>query len=255
MDRPEEDRKIIFISDVHLAAEEPERTERFFSFIERHRPDMGQLYILGDLFDFWIGPRSARLPEFAKVLSLLKQLVADGIPVTYIAGNRDFFGVRDFERTLGVKVFTESNIIELGGRRVLLTHGDLFQIRKGRLKPGRCFWLHPFIERLYLRFPSWLANYIGTSYARKHRRSGENAHRGIFAFPVEMYAGLFNGGVDVVICGHTHQSRKIVFPPDEARSQGNEKVLYSIGCWYNDTPYLEYADGEFELKSDDEGSS
>ncbi len=250
MDSGPKRKKKIFISDVHISPEEPERTERFLSFIERHRPEMEQLFILGDFFDFWIGPRSARLPEHQKVLSVLKELVAGGVPITYIAGNRDFFGVRDFERTLGVKVFIESSVIELDGKRVLLTHGDLFQVRKGRLRVGRCFWLHPVVEWFYLRFPISLADFISERYRKHRRRFEEDSHRSIFHFPVEMYTGLFDGGIQTVICGHTHQLRRIVSPPDSSISGGKEKIFYSIGCWHRDTPYLEYAGGKFELKSD-----
>ena len=118
---PEE---ILFISDLHLALDKPEITRRFFDFLENRAPKASALYILGDLFDAWIGDDDPTPPNF-KIRSQLKLLTQSGTKVYFQPGNRDFLLGKRFCLETGITLLNDYTVIDLMGSATLLTHGDL----------------------------------------------------------------------------------------------------------------------------------
>ena len=86
----------IFLSDVHLSPREPARTERLIRFLRHEAPHADEIYILGDLFDYWIGPKHLRLPDYREALDALAQ-AARTTKVFFLLGNRDFYMSRGLE--------------------------------------------------------------------------------------------------------------------------------------------------------------
>lgn len=115
---------ILFISDLHLALEKPEILRRFFHFLQFRASVADSLYILGDLFDAWIGDDDNTRPA-RDIKRALKQLTASGVKVFVQQGNRDFLLGQVFCADTGVSLLGDFAVIELDGQRILLTHGDL----------------------------------------------------------------------------------------------------------------------------------
>ncbi|GAB4260258.1 MAG: UDP-2,3-diacylglucosamine diphosphatase [Methylomicrobium sp.] len=117
-------REIIFISDLHISFEKTEITQRFLKFLDTRARQAESVYILGDLFDAWIGDDDPTPPNSA-IKKKLKELTASGTKVYLQLGNRDFLiGHRFFEAT-GVEPLSDYAVIDLFGIATLLTHGDL----------------------------------------------------------------------------------------------------------------------------------
>ncbi len=116
--------EILFISDLHLSLEKPEITRRFIDFLKNRAVKAKALYILGDLFDSWIGDDD-RTPPTQTIRNHLKKLTSSGTKVYLQQGNRDFLLGNRFCRDTGVVLIDEYAVIDLFGVPTLLTHGDL----------------------------------------------------------------------------------------------------------------------------------
>ena len=113
----------LFISDLHLSPERPAMTQLFVRFLEQQARQARALYILGDLFEVWLGDDLV-LPEYEQPLAALRQLTARGTPVYIMYGNRDFLMRDAFEEMTGASLLADESIIDLYGVPTLLLHGD-----------------------------------------------------------------------------------------------------------------------------------
>ncbi len=116
--------EIIFISDLHISLEKKEITHRFLSFLETRAPQASALYILGDLFDSWVGDDD-NMPPNKSVKQALRRLTASTTHVFLQQGNRDFLLGHRFAEETGVVLLGDYEVIDLFGTQTLLTHGDL----------------------------------------------------------------------------------------------------------------------------------
>lgn len=116
--------EILFISDLHLSIEKREITRRFLAFLKFRAVKAKELYILGDLFDAWIGDDDFTPPN-NKIRKQLKQLSDSGTQIYLQQGNRDFLLGEKFCQDTGITLLDDYAVIELNGVRTLLTHGDL----------------------------------------------------------------------------------------------------------------------------------
>lgn len=114
----------LFVSDLHLDASAPATVQRFLRFLEGEARAADSLYILGDLFETWIGDDDPD-PVRSQVCDALRALTASGVPVYLMCGNRDFLYGEAFEQRTGVRLLAEPTVATLDGQRILLTHGDL----------------------------------------------------------------------------------------------------------------------------------
>ena len=115
---------LLFISDLHISLEKPEISRRFVDFLQQRAPQAQALYILGDLFDAWIGDDD-NTPPNKTIKKALKQLSTAGTRIYLLQGNRDFLLGQRFCDETGICLLDEFAVIELSGQRILLTHGDL----------------------------------------------------------------------------------------------------------------------------------
>ncbi len=116
--------EILFISDVHLAWDKPEITKRFLDFLDNRAAKANALYILGDLFDAWVGDDDISPPN-PKIRASLKKLTASGTTIYFQQGNRDFLLGIQFCKETGITLLLDPYVIDLFGVRTLLMHGDL----------------------------------------------------------------------------------------------------------------------------------
>nr|VFJ88138.1 MAG: UDP-2,3-diacylglucosamine hydrolase [Candidatus Kentron sp. H]VFJ90145.1 MAG: UDP-2,3-diacylglucosamine hydrolase [Candidatus Kentron sp. H]VFJ96505.1 MAG: UDP-2,3-diacylglucosamine hydrolase [Candidatus Kentron sp. H] len=113
-----------FISDVHLSETREEATDAFLSFLDSGARGADALYILGDLFDLWLGDDDTRFPHLF-VLDALKRITERGIPVGVLHGNHDFLLGVGFEKRTGCRLLPDPCVIDLSGTSVLVSHGDI----------------------------------------------------------------------------------------------------------------------------------
>lgn len=113
----------LFISDLHLSQERPAITALFLRFLQEVAANADALYILGDLFEAWLGDDMV-LPEYHEAITAIRKLTDQGVPVYIMYGNRDFLMREQFEQMTGARLIHEPYILSLGGQDTLLLHGD-----------------------------------------------------------------------------------------------------------------------------------
>lgn len=144
--------RTLFISDLHLEESRPEITAAFLTFIEELEADVDALYILGDLFEAWIGD-DENTPLQVKVKTALGDLVSKSCPVYFIHGNRDFLIGQRFAEETGVQLLPDPSLIDLYGEPVLILHGDSLCTRDIAYMKFRQNMRNPEWQSLFLNRP------------------------------------------------------------------------------------------------------
>jgi UDP-2,3-diacylglucosamine hydrolase len=168
---------ILFISDLHLSLDKPEITRRFLSFLENRAVGAEALYILGDLFDAWVGDDDPTPPN-GKIKHQLKKLTDAGTHVYLQPGNRDFLLGQRFCNETGVMLLGDYAVIDLYGVPTLLTHGDLLctddlPYQAFRAKSHTPEWMRSVLSKpllLRLLAARW---YRWRSFLHKRKKSRE----------------------------------------------------------------------------------
>ncbi|MBL4672156.1 MAG: UDP-2,3-diacylglucosamine diphosphatase [Arenicella sp.] len=111
------------ISDLHLTPERPKTIKAFFDFLANDAPTAERLYILGDLFEFWIGDDAGGILGADPILDAMKT-ISQVVDCYFIAGNRDFLVRETFTDRTGFKILNDETVIDLYGTKTLLLHGD-----------------------------------------------------------------------------------------------------------------------------------
>ena len=198
-----------FISDIHLGLgkrdEEREKEQRLLEFLTTIKSSAEQLFIVGDLFDFWFEYRTVIPKGFHRTLAALQEFTDRGIPVHYLAGNHDFWMGNFFQDELGMELHLEPFEVTVGGKRVYLHHGD-------GLSDGDLGYkiIKPILRhRFNVWFYRWLHPDIGVKLARRSSRTSRdytsNKHYGEEKGMVEFATKKIQQGIDIVIMGHRHK--------------------------------------------------
>ncbi len=114
----------LFVSDLHLSLQMPGTAAAFFRFLDEHASRVRQLYLLGDVFEYWAGDDDLDDPFNRQVVSALRRVSDRGVALFWIAGNRDFLAGSDFARAAGATLLPDPTLVEIAGQRLLLLHGD-----------------------------------------------------------------------------------------------------------------------------------
>ena len=245
----------LFLADVHLSPREPARTERLIRFLSREAPRTGEIYILGDLFDYWIGPKHLALGDYREALEALRR-VARERPVFFLIGNRDFYVSRGFEEATGIRVvpgrtgparrgsvglyLNVPRCSRSGLDRVYLCHGDYLEGRSGWGFRIQEFIRSPGFERRFIRLPASVAKAMAEFYRwlstlfLKPRRACRMSDGVLEA--------EFRRGADIIVCGHFHEARRRKIHVD-----GREAILFTVGDWSEGESFLAEEDGRWEL--------
>ncbi|QXP83375.1 UDP-2,3-diacylglucosamine diphosphatase [Methylococcus sp. Mc7] len=195
----------LFIADLHLSAAGPGRVRLFQDFIAGHARGAEALYILGDLFDAYIGDDDTAFPAGA-VRKSLQELTQSGTQVFFQQGNRDFLVGSGFAAAAGARLLEDYAVIDLYGSKVLVTHGDLLCTDDLKYQQARARIRTDGWKRHALGKPLWARRL----YARWYRLRSALDKRGnapeimdVNAAEVERIFGRF--GVEVMVHGHTHR--------------------------------------------------
>ena len=161
----------LFIADLHLQTEEPAITAGFLRFWHGEARQADALYILGDLFEAWIGDDDPN-PLHREMAVAIKSLVDSGVPCFFIHGNRDFLIGKRFARESGMQLLPEEQVLTLYGRRVLIMHGDTLCTDDPGYLAFRAKVHTPWIQKLFLALPLFIRRRI----AQKMRSDSKAAN-------------------------------------------------------------------------------
>jgi UDP-2,3-diacylglucosamine hydrolase len=230
----------LFISDLHMCAEHPEITERFLRLLRNQAREIEALYILGDLFDVWLGD-DAILPEYQEAIDALNELANNGIPAYFMHGNRDFLIGDEFSALTGCRLLHDPTVIDLYGQNTLLMHGDTLCTDDEDYQQFRAM----------VRNPDWQAGFLALSpeeraaFAQKARYESSlhtnKTAEAIMDVNQQMVEEVMaQHGVTRLIHGHTHRPDIHEFTVDgqpvqrivlsDWGKQGNVLICDEEGC-------------------------
>ncbi|MGH8238962.1 MAG: UDP-2,3-diacylglucosamine diphosphatase [Steroidobacteraceae bacterium] len=235
----------LFISDLHLDGTRPEITAQFLDFLDREARRAEALYILGDLFEAWIGDDDPD-PDNRRVIQGLRSVTDSGVKTFLIHGNRDFLIGKRFCRETGVELLIDGTVVNLYGRRVLLMHGDLLCIDDHAYQRLRRIVRNPIVQfvmrRLTLRQRQKLAERMREG-SKEHIASMDVAAPAIMDVNQDEVRRTFaRYGVDCIIHGHTHRPAV-----HEMQIDGQPAVRIVLGDWYEQGSVLRWDERGFEL--------
>lgn len=228
--------EILFISDLHLSLEKPDLTRHFLHFLAQRAPQAAKVYILGDLFDAWVGDDDFTPPS-NKIREALRNLVQSGTEVFLQPGNRDFLLGEEFAKQTGLQLLADYAVIDLGGQRTLLTHGDLLcsddlAYQKFRTLSRTASWRENVLSKpLWIRLLAarW---YRLRSFWHKRKKSQEIMDVNHETVCEQMRSH----GVHYLIHGHTHRPQTHHFQLDQHPAERVVLAQWSshsieILCW------------------------
>lgn len=196
----------LFISDLHLQESHPHTADAFFRFLDEHAAHAGQLYLLGDIFEYWAGDDDLDAPFNARVIAALRRLSDSGVQLFWMAGNRDFLVGAGFARAAGLTLLEEPHVATIGGQRIALVHGD-----------AECTLDTGYMEfRAMVRDKAWQAQFLSMPLAQRKaiiaglREGSREAHTAKSCEIMDVTPGAIDAlfdtlGAEILIHGHTHR--------------------------------------------------
>ena len=218
----------LFISDLHLEANRPKIADQFLRFLETEALHAERLYILGDLFESWVGDDDPN-EHYGWIKQALRKLTRRSVPVFFMHGNRDFMIGEAFAEETGVTVIEDPSIIEIYGNSVLLSHGDAYCTDDVEYQG----------MREMSRDPEWQAMMLGKSleerllFAAQARATSKASSSSINEDITDVNTDAIDealraAGVYIMVHGHTHRPAVHDFVVD---GQPARRIV--LGDWYD----------------------
>jgi len=224
----------LFLSDLHLSPTRPAAVAAFHAFTRGPARQASDVYILGDLFDWWIGDDQLRDPFAADIARSLGELTAAGVRVHLARGNRDFLLGDRFVQATGATLLPEQQALDLAGRRTLLTHGDELCTDDADYQRYRAWIRNPRRTRFLERLPYAIRRAIAAWLRRKSRDSTALKPEHILDVnPLAVDAAFRSHGATRMIHGHTHRPARHVRAVD-----GIVRERYVLADWHDQGRYL-----------------
>lgn len=233
-----------FIADLHLSEDRPDITQCLESFLQSDAIKADGLYVLGDLFEMWLGDDD--LNAFtSRVCKAFKTLANSGVPIYFIHGNRDFLIRKAFAKRAGMTLLNEEQVIDLYGEPTLIMHGDQLctldvAYQKFRRKSRGWWW-----PRLVLLLPLWYRKQVAVKGRKKSQKTKQHLSQEIMdVTEQEVINVMEQHNVKQLIHGHTHR-------PDIHDISINEILAKRIvlGDWYTQGSVLVVTQEKLTLES------
>ena len=234
----------LFISDLHIDASRPAITEQFLGLLATEAKHADALYILGDLFESWVGDDAADAAQAAAIAGL-HSLTSHGVPCFVMHGNRDFLLADQFCRMSGALLLPDPLIVTLYGEPVLVMHGDTLCTDDTAYQRLRAT----------VREADWQRQFLALSIASRRAlagavREGSQAHTAAVEYAItdvnadSVAAALRGAGTDTLLHGHTHRPAIHALQVD-----GRPCTRIVLGDWYEQGSLLRWDHNGPELKS------
>lgn len=234
----------LFVSDLHLTPERPAITRAFLDFLAD--AETADLYILGDLFEAWVGDDDDS-PLARAVIAGLAGASARGVRVHFQAGNRDFSVGRRFARETGARLLGDQERISVHGQRLLLLHGDTLCTDDAAYQRFRRRVRHPLVLLALRRLPLALRRRIAQRWREASIRHNSNKPEHIMDVnPAAVTAAFRDSGAQLMIHGHTHRPGRHSYQIDGRHC---ERIV--LGDWTDACGWFARLDatGSLELRT------
>ncbi|QXE89432.1 UDP-2,3-diacylglucosamine diphosphatase [Geomonas subterranea] len=231
----------IFIADAHLRSPRDRNYRTLVRFLDTLPADTDTLFLLGDIFEFWIGNPRPVYDHYREIVECLKRVRGRGVRIVYFEGNHDFHLGDFFKEQLQAEVHAGGAECEVDGKKVCLCHGDQLNRADYGYRALRFALHNPLVRALVPVFPRRLADRIAVNLSR--RSSGQHASRkSRWDYPaiLENFAReRFAAGCDLVVTGHFHL-------PMEIREGG--RAFISLGDWITHYSYAQWTEAGLTLE-------
>lgn len=225
----------LFIADLHLHPARPEHSCALINFCQQRVNAEDELYILGDLFEAWIGD-DIGIITYADVIACFKQLTQKGTKVFFMAGNRDFLVGQAFSQATGIQILPDPTLAIFDDQKTLLMHGDTLCTDDVEYQKFRCL----------VRDPQWQSKFLAMSPALRMQQAAHyrqqskemTAHKSndiMDVNPDAVTQAMDHHHVKLLIHGHTHR-------PQVHQLKIGERVV--LGDWIGHFDYLSWPQGQ-----------
>lgn len=226
----------LFISDLHLHASRPEVTDFFLRFLAGTAREASALYILGDLFEVWIGDDDDE-PHHREVIAALRAFTASGPPCFFVRGNRDFLIGRRFGAETGIRLLEEPTVALIESQRVLLMHGDLLCTDDHSYQTFRRRVRNPQLQAAFLALPLTVRRWVATKARRRSQTLSACKPDYITDVNAQaVAAAMREHDVRCLLHGHTHRPAVHRFDLD-----GAVATRIVLGDWYHHASMLRWS--------------
>ncbi|EPB65430.1 Ser/Thr phosphatase family protein [Ancylostoma ceylanicum] len=249
MPHPERLTKIYFASDFHLGAPDYEssliREKRIVRWLDEIRKDATEIFLVGDVFDFWFEYKRAIPKGFVRLQGKIAEITDSGIPVHVFTGNHDMWIFDYLPKELGVRLYRAPIIREWNGKKFYIGHGDGlgpgdkgYKFLKKVFASSVCQWL---FARLHPNFGIWLAD-LSSKKSRASTGTSDEVFLGEENEWLAIYSReyLKKEHIDYFVFGHRHLPLEL--------KVGDNSVYYNTGEWINYNTYLVFDGEACELK-------
>ncbi|MET0683625.1 MAG: UDP-2,3-diacylglucosamine diphosphatase [Casimicrobiaceae bacterium] len=228
------------MSDLHLSPARPALVAAFESFCAAPARAAAGLYVLGDLFDQWVGDDQLREPMAARIAAALRGVADSGVPVGIIVGNRDFLMGKRFADAAGATLLPEQIVVDVAGTPTLLMHGDELCTSDVAYQRFRRISHDRRWQRSFLALPYAVRRGVANWLRRKSREATANKPEDILDVESSAVDTAFRkANVARIVHGHTHRPAHHRLVVD-----GRACERYVLADWYDRGTYLEFdADG------------
>jgi len=240
--------KLYFASDIHLGAisyaTSREREDRLIRWLDMIKEDASEVFLMGDVFDFWFEYKTVVPKGYIRFLGKLAQLADLGIKIYMFKGNHDMWMFDYFPKELGATIISNELEIEHNGKKFYLHHGDGLGPGDIKYKFLKKFFRSPFCQWLFARIHPNLGVGVANYWSSHSRIAGEKSdglkpgqHEWLVTFCNDL---LKTKHFDYLIFGHRHKTMDVML---------NEKSRYvNLGEWVKTFSYAEFDGQELHLK-------
>ena len=245
----EAQKKTYFVSDFHLGIpsfeESAVREKRIVSFLNSIKPQCNELYIVGDIFDFWFEYKTVVPKGFVRLLAKLAEFVEDGIPVHVFHGNHDLWQFGYLEKEIGCKVYAKPIIKTIAGKKLYIGHGDGLGPKQQKFKFILSVYRNYFFQRLFAFFHPNIGIGLASYFSQKSKEetySDNHAFYGENEFLIQHARNFLKyEHIDYFIFGHRHLP--MIY------KLNNQSNYINLGDWIDYNTYLELDENEVSIKS------
>jgi UDP-2,3-diacylglucosamine hydrolase len=224
----------IFVSDLHLSPERPHINQVFFDFAARIAARAESVYILGDLFEYWVGDDDLADPFNASVADALAGLSGKNVKLRLMQGNRDVLLGEAFARRCGAELIADPTVLDLHGTKTLVMHGDTLCTDDVKYQKFRSYARSPVYQRLLLCLPLALRRAtirLMRAESEKHKEGTSAEIMDVAQSAVER--ALREHGYPRLIHGHTHRPARHLHTVD-----GRHCERWVLNDWYRRGGFL-----------------
>ena len=202
----------LFIADLHLDRDTPARLVALQAFLRRHVRPADRLFVLGDLFNVWIGRKQLDEPHIRQACLALRHAAEAGAHIHFVAGNRDFYALPLLAQRAAMTVHRDGFHVDSLGAHAWLCHGHCLHRHDRRTRNAQTVTHSTPVEFVFQHvLPRRLGLYLARGYTAHSQRVVRHKTGQMLSISNEALIDLLQQGYDTVVCGHTHRLAHVVF--------------------------------------------